>query len=197
MDFKLFSTRIYISYYFCALVCLVLLTDKSGMSLPSFTAVLFHELSHLAVMMIYRCMPSDIIVSPGGFTIRGRELVSYIIQFKISVIGPIVNIIGSVIFYLYYIFLKDSVAIVWSGIWLILGLVNMLPSAGLDGGTALYSLVSHKYNARTAKIVLKITSIISALIFIVLTYFAFKASGFNISFVIFAIYLFMACLFKI
>lgn len=197
MDFRLFSTKIYISYYFCALVCLTLLTDRSGMALMVFSGVLIHETAHLAVMCFYGLAPTNIVVSPGGFTVFGRASVPYFTQLKISLAGPFVNIIGAFVFYSWFIATKREELLLWFGVWLILGAVNLLPSAGLDGGTALFSTVSQRKDVYTAKNVLRAFSVVTAICFIVFTVFVFKKFGFNPSFIIFALYLCMACMFKI
>lgn len=197
MNFKVFSTNIYVSYYFCALICLVLLTDRSGVALPCFIGILVHEISHLALMIYFGNRPREILVSPGGFTIVGKGAVPHKSQVTISLVGPFVNILGGLLFLLYYFVFKDVASLLWFGVWMVLGVINLFPSAFLDGGTAIYSYFCYKSSEKRAKTVLRITTFLSAVLFIIFTVYFFVNYGFNLTFLLFCIYLCMACFFKI
>ena len=66
MRFSLFGTKIYISFFFCAVFTLMLAFDRTGLILPTFFAVVVHEIGHLFAMWALDCEPKQIKLIPSS-----------------------------------------------------------------------------------------------------------------------------------
>lgn len=196
MDFTLFSSKIHISYYFCAAVCLMLFVDKSGTALPTIVGICVHETVHLIFMKIYSCAPESISIKPAAVTINGGRVITCHEQIVISLSAPTANLIIALISFIYYKVFGDMNSYIWCSTNALLFIINILPSVGLDGGTALYSAISVK-SIKKAKTVLRITSVLTALSFAALTVISAIYYTFNVSFFLFALYLSVVALMKI
>ena len=69
MKIKLFGTRIYLSFFFYAVFTIMLATDRTGYILPTFFAVLMHEIGHLFAMWVLDCQPKQIDITPASLQI--------------------------------------------------------------------------------------------------------------------------------
>ncbi|MBQ0110381.1 MAG: hypothetical protein KBS41_00425, partial [Oscillospiraceae bacterium] len=55
MQFCLFKTRFYISYYFIVFIGLITVCDKTAVFLPVILSAAVHETGHLVAMKIFGC----------------------------------------------------------------------------------------------------------------------------------------------
>ncbi len=197
MSFRLFSTRIYISFYFVAAVALFLLTDSSGIALASAVCITIHELAHLITMKLLDCAPDEVRLVLGGINIIGHRFVTHKAQVFISLSGPASNFLMALIILMINYFAKSSALNIWMYISLILGIINLLPARGLDGGTALYSLLLARLKTKVADMTLMFTSIVTAISVISVFLAGVFQHSLNISFLLFALYLAAAYIMKL
>ncbi len=197
MQFKLFGTKIYISFIFAAVITVMLFFDRTTLFLPSAIAIILHELGHLFAMWLCECTPKEIKLIPASVQIiRGFSSKPYG-ESIIALFGPIVNLVIFLVFLVNYLYFKDEWVIKFGLINLIIGIFNLLPVKGLDGGTVLYNIVSEKKGLRTAERLLNIITFISSLTLFVLGIFTIINGKVNITVFIMAIYLLLSVVIKI
>lgn len=197
MQFRIMGVNIYISFFFYVGVCLILLTDRNDTAMSVLVGVIGHEISHLIAMRKLKCLPESIIISPGGFNIRGRCFVTYTQQVIISLAGPLFNIIGALLIYIVYTFYPLKNLQYWSVSWLLLGCINLLPTNGLDGGTILQTALLKFLKPVKVKIILQVVSLTILSAFSFLTIIFSNNYGCNLSFILFGIYLLLSITLKI
>ena len=108
---------------------------------------LCHELGHLAVLGLFRVPVESILVMPLGAVIRApeQERLSYGRELLAVLAGAAVN------FALALVFARLSRDYLFAGANFLLGVYNLLPVNGLDGGRALYLLVAWRTEPFTAQ----------------------------------------------
>lgn len=196
MKFKLFGTEIYISFLFAAMLAFMLATDRTGLVIPTFFAVFVHEAGHLFAMWTADCAPRKIRLIPASVQIVRSFSAKPVLEFAIMLCGPAANLAIFAALYVNYMTFEHEWALVSALINLIIFAFNMLPVKGLDGGTALYMLLSGRVGREKATRVLGImTAATGAVVTAVGIYTAVKGR-INISVFIVAIYLFVVSLMK-
>lgn len=184
MTFTVGGCTVSVSFFFLAVIAVLLLNDKSGIASAGIAAAALHECAHLVTMRAFSCMPCRIRFTAFGIDIEKPCAVgrTYVKDALISLSGPAVNLITAYIFYLAYGF-KPCYFFAAN---ILLFLFNILPIEPLDGGQALYALLCIKCRPGTAQ---KAVSVISFFIILPLAAFSFFVllrSGGNFS-------LFLAC----
>ena len=197
MRFKIFGTEIYISFLFAATVSFLLLTDRTGMALPCLFAVLMHEIGHLFCMWVLDNSPKSVRLIPASVQITSSFSGSYKKDLTVALMGPCVNIILFLTLYLNYLVYHNQSTLYYAIINLIIGLFNLLPVKGLDGGTILFCLLSKRYDYNKCCLVIKILTFAIAVVTLITAIILTINGKINISLYIIAIYLFIAVLLKI
>jgi stage IV sporulation protein FB len=194
MSFTIHNCRITVSFFFVAMVAIVLLEDKSGTSLLAFLAAALHEAGHLIVMRAFGVKPSQIRFTPFGIDIIKSCCVdrSYRRDALISFAGPCANIA----MFLLLSALQFSIGNSFMLANLIFALFNLLPIEPLDGGQALYSLLCMKFSAdQSAKAVAIVSFAVLTPLAIVGFLTVFRSPG-NYSLLLVCGYLMALLLFK-
>lgn len=194
MKFKLFGTEIYISFLFAAVITLMLATDRTGMVLPTLFAVLMHELGHLFAMWVLECAPKKIKLIPASVQITSPMTKRYKNDIAIAVCGPIVNFVLFFTLYFNYLAFKNKLTLYYALLNLLIGVFNSLPVCGLDGGTVLKCLLAKRQGPDKAAVILKIITLIIALLIITAAIILTVKNKFNLSLFIIGIYLFIMSL---
>ncbi len=196
MKFNFLGTKIYISFFFMAAITLMLATDRTGYMLPTLFAVIVHEAAHLFVMWVQDSAPLSIRLIPASVQINKRFSFSPKNDVLIAVAGPAANLILSSCLYFNYAAFGNLTVLYYSLLNLIIGCFNLLPVRGLDGGTILYTLICKFWGEDKAALIMRlITLILAVVVIFVAVTLAFRHK-FNISFFIVAIYLFVMALMK-
>lgn len=196
MRFKVFGTEIYISFLFAALIALMLATDRTGMALPAIFAVFMHEMGHLFCMWVTDCAPKAVRLIPASIQIRTSIGVSYKRDIAVAICGPAVNFILFGILYFNYAAYSNKTVLYYSLLNLIIGLFNMLPVKGLDGGTILYSLLAKRMEISRVCIIMRIVTLALALIILSIAIIMSVKGKLNLSVYIISIYLFVTAIMK-
>lgn len=161
MSFKIFSTKVTVSFLFMAVLSLMLLSDKTGYALLMICSATIHEAGHFLAMLICKCKPTEIKLIPGSVQICAPP-VRLKHETFILICGPLVNFF---IFVLFFVLssLCDSIKLMeFSLINLLYFAFNILPFSGLDGGSILYNLILKKNGDKTAEKTLNLLTILSA-----------------------------------
>lgn len=161
MSFSVFKVKISISVPFAVIIAFLLITDKTGLMSASLFAVVIHEMGHLVAMKAVKCAPKEVVFSAAGVLINGAAFCSATENVIIAVSGPVTNLIFTVLFYFAGVFFDTVLLVVFAAVQLILGVINLLPIKGLDGGTVLYFLLQ-KFGANNPNFALTLVSIFTA-----------------------------------
>ena len=189
MKIKLFGTKIYLSFFFCAVFTIMLATDKTGFILPTFFAVIMHEIGHLFAMWVLDCQPKQIDITPASLKIVSGFSKQYKNDILIAAFGPCVNYVLFFTLYFNYLAFENKLTLYYALLNLIVGLFNSLPVSGLDGGTVLCSILAKKYDISRALLTVKIVSLIIATLIIAIGIVLTVKGNLNISIYIIGIYL--------
>ena len=197
MRFKLLGTEIYISFFFAALVTLMLACDRTGMALPMFFAIFAHEMGHLFAMWATDNAPKSVRLIPASVQITRNITQRYKSDITVALCGPIVNIILFLTLYFNYIAFKNELTLYYGLLNLIVAIFNLLPVAGLDGGTVLYCLLANKLPLNRAILTVRIITFTTAAAVLITAIILTVGGKINLSLYIIAIYLFISSLMKI
>lgn len=150
------STEIRLTSGAAVLMVLALLWGAGPVMPHVLLAALCHELGHLAVLGLFRVPVESILVMPMGAIIRApeQERLSYGRELLAVLAGAAVN------FTLALVFARLSRDYLFAGANFLLGIYNLLPVKGLDGGRALYLLVAWRTEPFTA---LRVTALVNAI----------------------------------
>ncbi len=196
MSFKLFGTKIYVSFFFCAVFTIMLAFDRTGLILPTFFAVLVHETGHLFAMWALDCEPNQIRLIPSSIQVVSSFSKRYRNDIIVAFCGPIVNFVLFATLYFNYLAFGNVLVLYYGLLNLIVGVFNSLPVLGLDGGTILYSFLAKRGDSSRATLIVKLITVITAVLIIAVAIIFTVKGKFNLSVYIIGIYLFMVCLIK-
>lgn len=197
MKFKLFGTEIYLSFLFMAFITAMLATDKTGFMLPTLFAVLMHEFGHLFIMWVLDCTPKKIKLIPASVQIVNSFSRGYKNDILIALSGPCVNLLLFSVLYYNYLCFKNEFTLYFALLNLLIGVFNLLPVKGLDGGTILFSLLCKFTDINRAVLIVKLITAIFALAVIITAVLLTIGGKLNASLYIIGIYLLIMCLIKI
>ncbi len=196
MKFSFFGIKTEVTFAFFAVLCVMLLFDKSGLFIPVFTAAVLHETGHIFCMWVQNNAPTEIKLIPAGVKIYAKQGKTYIRDIWVSLCGPLVNILAFLGLYLNYFLYQKERVLYFAVSNLILGVINLLPVKGLDGGNILLFAVSKRKGCNKGERALFVSSVL--VLFIILTvifYLGFRKQ-FNLSLLIIFLYLFTLFILK-
>ncbi len=196
MKIKLLGTEIYISFLFTAIIAFIIATDRTGLCLPTFFAVLLHETGHLIAMWICDCQPKSIRLVPASISITRDFSSKTNGEIIIALAGPAVNILLFASLFVNYKMTGFPFSADNALINLAVGVFNLLPVKGLDGGTVMFLILNRFLNCQKAEGIIKIITVLFALSFAVLGVTVLINGRDNISILIFAIYLLIGVFIK-
>ncbi len=189
MKFKLFGTEIYVSFLFCAVLCFMLIIDRTGLVVPTLFAVLIHETGHLFAMWVADCQPRAIRLIPTSVQIvrgfsskRGGEV-------GITLCGPAANVAVFLSLFINYKMFGSHQSLKFAVLNLVIALFNLLPVSGLDGGMLLESIISRYTDIYKAESIVRIITAVFAFFAFLLGVYLWVSGTVNISVFIVAAYL--------
>ncbi len=197
MKFKLLGTEIYISFLFAAVITVMLACDRTGLLIPSLFAVTAHELGHLFAMWVLECAPKRIKLIPASVQITAGFTKRYRNDIAIALCGPAVNFLLFIILYINYLAFKNTNALSFALLNLLIGGFNSLPVAGLDGGTVLYSLLLKRTDINKAALTVKAITLLCAATALFAAITLTLRGKLNLSLYIIAIYLILMSIMKL
>ena len=136
LNVRIFGIKIKISFMFLLAVTLLLLTDRTGLMTASLLAVIIHESAHLLAIKILKIKCDSVELMYSTLRINSDINTDNKKSLAVSLSGPMIN------FLLSPLALAENEYIKYFGISsLIVGVFNIIPAKGLDGGDALYNLL--------------------------------------------------------
>ncbi|WP_411676674.1 peptidase M50 [Caproicibacter sp.] len=194
MNFTVGGCRVTFSYFFFALIALLLLFDRSGVAAAGLAAAALHESSHFGVMYAFGCLPETVRFTAFGIDIirTSRPDRGYLRDAVVSLSGPAANLLAAVLFSVF----QNSTARNLALADFTLFVFNSLPIEPLDGGQALYSLLCTHWEPDRAAATVQVISFLflaplSAIGFFVL----FRSPG-NFTLLLVSVYLMILLVFK-
>lgn len=178
--------NIEISFYFFAVIALVIASDKSNLSLHFFIAMFIHEIGHLITILYYKIKIKKISFKIYGIKIeidQNKYLTNYQ-EILILLSGALANFVAALIIYIFHINLKPLLI---SN--LIIGTFNLLPVDSLDGGKITNIILFFYLPMSTAYCVSSIILIIFTTIFFTINFFAIIYGSFNLTLTILCVIL--------
>jgi stage IV sporulation protein FB len=168
MCFTVKNCHITISFYFVAMLTILLLEDQSGTAFIGILAATLHETGHLVTMRAFGVKPSQIRFNPFGIDIIKSCCADHSYQHDalISLAGPGANAVAALLMCTF----QNPATTCFILVNLIIALFNLLPIEPLDGGQALYSILCIKFSADQSA---KIVAVISFLVVTPLAVFGF------------------------
>lgn len=189
MRFKLFGTEIYVSFLFSAMLTVMLATDRTGCILPLLFAAAMHELGHLTAMRIIGCAPTRVRLVPAAVEITARLYCSRKGEIAVALAGPAVNLLLFFGLFVNYGLSGSEYSLMLALVSLLACAYNLLPVAGLDGGTVLYLLIASRKSPEAAALAIRITGLALAGAALFAAVFLCLRGEFNISLFITVLYL--------
>ena len=167
MSFKIFGVRIKITYFFSAIICLMLFTDRTGLAMPVLFAIAAHESAHIFAMKKLGVAPKEIELIPGSIKIINPQRFRRKIENIILISGPACNFLLFVVLCAVYRFSGSISFAKWAAVELIIAAFNMLPAKGLDGGSLLFNFLISHFSPVAANIIHVCVSVFVGTFFIV------------------------------
>ena len=196
MTFKLFGTKITVSFIFAAIIVLVIATDRSTYALPVIIAAAIHEAAHLFAMWAADEAPSEVNLIAGSVRIVKKPTAKSAHEIIILLCGPLANLLLFFVFYADYVFHTKDSTLVFAAVNLITGLYNLLPAKGLDGGSILYCIFEKK-SVQKAKQALNISSVLTCAVLIIASVLLTATGNVNRGFIVAAIYILICVIIKL
>ena len=157
IDFSVLKTRVSVSPLFFAVLTLVLLVDKTGVSGYAVLFSLLHELGHIFALLCTKTFPEAVVLTVFGIHIKLPGNLSTAKECLVLMAGFTVNFLLA---FLFHFFEKTVFEIVN----LAIGIFTALPLPSTDGGTVLKTFLEN-YLPQKAKKTFEIISVISVFIF--------------------------------
>lgn len=196
MRFKFFGTQIYISFLFCAVLCLMLVIDRTGLIIPTLFAVFIHESGHLLAMWAADCQPRAIRLIPTSVQIvRGFSTKKHG-EAAIAFCGPAANLVFFGALLANFFIFKSEQSLTFALLNLVIAIFNLLPVSGLDGGTLLTLFLSRFTDIYKAEGIVRIITGVFAFVAFLLGVYLWVSGTVNISVFIVAVYLGVCSLLK-
>ena len=161
MSFKFLKINFHISVPFAVIITFLLITDSTGYMTASLIAAALHEIGHIVAMKLTHCAPSSVNCGLGGVTIIGNSFTKTGDSVFITLSGPVINLLAAALLFVVGWFSNNLIAFAFAAVQFLVGVVNLLPVRGLDGGTVLEILLQRQ-NRFNPQLVCTIVSIFVA-----------------------------------
>ena len=153
--------KIYVSPLFLLWITALLIIDKTGQIGIMLLSCLCHKLGHIAVMFAVGGSPAEISFFPFSVDIKkGNADLSLFGELAIHIAGIATNFVVGFLSILSFLRWNSDSLFVFSASNISVGLFNLLPIEGLDGGNFLYQLmwgINYKNTDRLCKAVSAVT----------------------------------------
>ena len=165
---------------------LLLCASPRAYAFAVLSSVLLHELGHTAAALLLHKKPMAVRIMPTGINILLPPASSYTEELLIAAAGPLMNFLYAAVCEL----LPYGVGGTVRGVSLLLGMLNLLPLAPLDGGRILSALLSPLFGSEICGVISEFCSLILLALLWVLSLYIFFYSGINCTLLLFCSYLF-------
>ena len=182
MDFTVLKTKVSVSPLFFAVLTLVLLMDKTGISGYAVLFSALHELGHILALLCGKIIPKTVFITPFGIHINLPENLSTVKKCFVLAAGFSVDFLLSFLFYV----LKNPL---FSCINFVIGIFTALPLESTDGGALLKAVFEEFFPQKADRIFKIISNIFTILISIsLILIFIFTKNYFVLIAVVYTIF---------
>ena len=186
------TLRISVHPFAAAGLFLLLFASPRAYAFGVLSSVLLHELGHTAASLLFHKRPLAVRLMPTGINIALPPASSYTQEFLIAAAGPLMNLLyAAVCGYLPY-----GIGGTVRGVSLLLGTLNLLPLAPLDGGRMLAAVLTPLFGSGISGAISDFCSLILLALLWVLSLYVFFYSGVNCALLLFCCYLFSYIILK-
>ncbi len=191
MIISIFGIDVEITFWFVAFIAIVLSLNAPVNLLITIISSIIHEIGHLTMMLITDNKPQKVKFEIVGINIvRNQEInISIKNEILIALGGPIFNGVALLICSVVLCFYNSEMAMTIACINLILMTFNLLPIKRLDGGMALFFVLSQKFTSNISSKIVKVTSVIFIIPIYIWGLYVLVSTKYNISLIIIAIFL--------
>ena len=168
INIKIFGINFAVSIGFVGFLCLMLYVDRAGMMLPTILAVTLHEFGHLTALLIFGAKPQRVELKVGAVAIIGNFVLTVKQRFIMLLSGSTVNFIVFVLLYCLYFVLQNLYLLNFSLVMFVVGVINLLPILGLDGGEILSLIFIRFMKLKSANKLVLVFSIVTILFVLLL-----------------------------
>lgn len=188
----LFKIRISVSVGFFGVIAFLSYIDNTGMALYALLAAVTHEAGHIIFIYILKYRINEVVLTFTKAEIKGNFNFNKSDEVVIALAGSAFNFIVFIILTMLNYFFKFETFKLSSAMFAV-GIFNLLPVIGLDGGTVLRCAFLGNVREKLANITCMAVSMIFCIIIFTLGFIAFKYN-LNPSLLIMSLYLFMLTL---
>ncbi len=188
MIFKIKSLnnlKIEISFYFLTVIAMLVVSDRSNISLYFFLSIIIHELGHLLIIWCNQVKISKICFEIYGINIKIDNINHHTTHVDIVVLlgGSLANFIFAFVLYL------TNQNMILMVVNIMIGIFNLLPVESLDGGKILNIVLFSFLPMKTAYNISMIISLIFISIFSTINFLFIIHGSFNLSLTILCVIL--------
>lgn len=145
---QLGTLKLRISVLFCGLLAFLAYADQTGLVPTALPAILMHECGHLAVLCYFHEAPQELEINLGSIALKGCFTLQKRALITMYLCGPACNFAGAGLLFCLQKLLPGLALTKPFFIWAALGVLNLLPLQGLDGGSVLRCIFSNRTNAQ-------------------------------------------------
>ncbi len=173
--------------------CIMLVFQPAGVVFPSLGAAIIHECGHLMTALFLGIPLRSLEVGLFGASLRMRgSLISYPKEFLLCAAGPAMNFLSA---FAVIIFSEHRGYYSECGEWFVsvsvmLGLLNLIPAEGFDGGRMLSVVLTSILGPRISARILSLTTFLSIVILWMLSVYLLLRYGTSLSLFVFTLSLF-------
>lgn len=165
------NTGIYVSVFSFLSAFFILISDISVYTLIVLFSVMLHEAGHIFALNSCGIKPKKICVYPFGIDMRcDTSRISYYREFFVMLSGAAANLISCVISLAICIVAYSRTSLFVAFCNAFLGITNLIPISGLDGGRALYALLCMHFQeekvCRICRVVSNLSYVIMSIAFL-------------------------------
>ena len=165
---------------------LLLCASPRAYAFAVLSSVLLHELGHTAAALFLHKKPLAVRIMPTGINIALPPPRSYTEEFLIASAGPLMNLLYAGFCEL----LPYGIGGTVRGVSLLLGTLNLLPLAPLDGGRIVSALLTPLFGSGISGAISDFCSLVLLALLWVISLYIFFYSGVNCMLLLFCTYLF-------
>lgn len=198
MRLRLFDIEFKISFLLVSVFAIITLFDRQCKLFICFLSAFLHESGHIFAMCKNNCKPKSVICNLFDIKIidNKRALTSFSANLIIVLSGVIVNFLAAIFSYILYYFSQIEIFFTVSAVNLLMGVFNLLPVSNLDGGQALYLILTKKLSFETADKIIDLLTILLIMPTAVIGFIILFNSKYNFSLLLVSIYLLAALVLK-
>lgn len=198
MSFCIGKLKLELSFPLVALMTAVIIFDTTMSIIVCFIAIILHESGHLIALRHYNSFPEKIKLTLFDIAIIDNKKYSRSTKDELVVVlaGVLINFISALIFYILFQYFDLNFFKNMYISNLSLGIFNILPIDTLDGGQALFLIISMKFSIHCSMIILDIISFIILVPVACIGFLILLQSKYNFTLLLTSLYLIAIILLK-